>query len=119
MKTVVSLIFMLELALLFTHEMDAIRRKEWRMFIVLKDMADEKAYWLFTLLHIPLFIILLFLLSSHFRLIGFYITDIFLIGHSLVHIGFRRHPANGFNNWVSALIIHMAGVLAILHLAVF
>lgn len=37
-------IFILMLSLLVIHEMDAIRSKEWKMFIVLKDMADEKAY---------------------------------------------------------------------------
>lgn len=36
MEIALNFIFSLELALLFTHEMDAIHRQEWRMFIILK-----------------------------------------------------------------------------------
>ena len=118
MQAVASIIFPLELALLLTHEMDAVRRQEWKMFIVLKDMADEKAYKVFTLLHIPIYAAILILLFSHFKYVGFYIIDIFLICHSLVHVGFRRHPANGFNSWVSKTIIHLAGILALVHLII-
>ena len=35
------------ISLLLIHEMDAIRTKEWKMFIILKDMADETAYKIF------------------------------------------------------------------------
>lgn len=30
--------------LLLMRKIDAVRTKEWKMFIILKDMADEKAY---------------------------------------------------------------------------
>jgi len=40
-----------------SHEMDAIRTKEWRMLIILKDIADETAYKIFTLAHLPLYFI--------------------------------------------------------------
>ena len=116
MQIVLTGIFSLELALLFLHEMDAIRRREWKMFILLKDMEDEKAYRVFMFLHIPLYTVILALLFSGYYRIGFYITDVFLITHTLLHIGFRKHTANKLNNSMSKSIIFPAGILAAVHL---
>ncbi|MFQ7237062.1 MAG: DUF6713 family protein, partial [Enterococcus hulanensis] len=41
MATGLTILFALELALLLTHEMDAIRHKEWRMFVFLKDLPEQ------------------------------------------------------------------------------
>ncbi|MGL6200434.1 MAG: DUF6713 family protein [Lachnospiraceae bacterium] len=92
------------------------RKKEWKMFIVLKDMEDEKAYRTFMLLHIPLYMAILFLLLSDYMRIGLYITDIFLVLHMFVHLGFRNHKANDLNGRVSKTIIYSSGLLAVLHL---
>ena len=118
MQTVAMTIFALELALLFAHEMDAIRRQEWKMFVILKDMADEKAYNIFMLLHIPLSMSILLLLLSSFSHIGYYIVDIFLVAHMLIHLGFGKHPENKFNSVISQVIINLSGLLAIVHLIV-
>lgn len=115
MKTMVDILFALELALLFTHEMDAIRRQEWKMFIVLKDMADEKAYRVFLLLHIPLYTAILALLFSPFSQIAYVIVDLFLMAHMVIHLGFRKHPANRLNGPVSTFMIYAAGILGLLH----
>lgn len=116
MQTIFYGIFALELALLFTHEMDAIRKQEWNMFIILKDMPDEKAYHTFMLLHIPLYTAIILLLFSDFRQIGFYIVDAFLMIHLLIHWGFCNHPANKLNGGISKAIISGAGLLSIPHL---
>lgn len=39
MTNLINGFFALELGLLLTHEMDAIRHKEWEMFIFLKDRS--------------------------------------------------------------------------------
>ena len=114
-QTAITVIFALELALLLTHEMDAVRRKEWKMFTVLKNMADEKAYQIFLLLHIPLYLVLLLFLSSPFLYMGYYMIDIFLMAHMLVHFKFRKHPANKLNRAISKGIINSAGLLAAVH----
>ncbi|WP_368665131.1 DUF6713 family protein, partial [Paenibacillus borealis] len=49
------MIFSINFALLLLHEMDAIRAKEWRMFIILKDMEDNRVFKVFTILHLPLY----------------------------------------------------------------
>lgn len=116
MPVIINTIFAFELALLFTHEMDAIRKQEWKMFIFLKDMADEKAYHIFMLLHIPLYAVIVSLLLSPFLHIEYYITDVFLVLHTLLHLGFRKHPTNKFNNNISNGIIFSAGLFAVFHL---
>lgn len=112
------LVFALALALLFVHEMDATRRQEWKMFIVLRDMEDEKAYRVFALLHIPLYTAILIVLFSKKALVGFYIVDVFLICHLLLHIGFRNNPLNKLNDTMSKAIIYLSGLLALAHLIV-
>ena len=116
MQIVIKIIFILELSLLFTHEMDAIRRQEWKMFIFLKNLTDEKAYKIFLLLHIPLYTAILLVLFSSFMNIGNYIVDIFLIIHMLIHFLFRKNPANELNGKISKGIINSAGLFAIIHL---
>ena len=112
----ITVIFALELALFFTHEMDAVRRKEWKMFILLKKMGDEKAYQIFMLLHIPLYLIILLLFTFPSLYIGYFVIDIFLMAHMFIHFGFKQHPANKLNGAISRGIINSAGLLAIIHL---
>ena len=50
--------------------MDAIRHSEWRLFIILKDMEDSKAYKVFTFIHLFLYVVISFLtfqsVSNHY-----------------------------------------------------
>ena len=110
-----TFLFFLNVALLTTHELDAIYRHEWRIFFGRTSLSDENAYYLFTLLHIPLF-------ASIFWQAGqgdmwFEIAfDTFLIVHVGLHYLFRNHPAYEFNNWFSNAIIWAAGLFGLLHL---
>lgn len=112
-------IFILNISLLFVHEMDAIRCKEWKMFTLLKELREELGYTIFTVIHIPIyFFILLFLMTAfkEFSFKAYLITDIALIAHLLVHILFSRHKNNRFRGLFSRAIIYLTGVLAIVHL---
>ena len=113
-----NIIFAIALALLFTHEMDAVRRQEWKMFVILKDMSDEKAYRIFTLLHIPLYALFFLLWLFDYLLALFYLLDIFLILHLFIHIGFSKHSGNNLKNRISKGIIISAGLLAFIHLII-
>ena len=112
-------LFSMILALLFTHEMDAVRNKEWRMFIGLKDLPEETAYRLFLLLHIPLYTAVLLVLINGTETIGFYLVDLFMIFHAITHYLFRNHPNNRLTNRLSQGIINAAGALALIHLILF
>ena len=101
MQTVTDLLFFLLLSLLFMHELDAIRRHEWRMFIILNKFEDEKAFQIFSLLHLPLFILVFWLLAQPVVvLIHFWFQvglDLFLLVHKILHDHFQQHPANQFD----------------------
>ncbi|WP_342778478.1 DUF6713 family protein [Paenibacillus sinopodophylli] len=109
------MIFSINFAFLLLHEMDAIRAKEWRMFIILKDMEDKRAFRVFTILHLPLYSFLLFSFVSQ-QILSFVIIDLFLILHSIVHFFFEKHPNNDFKNLYSRLMIYPMGFLGVLHL---
>ncbi len=116
MYLLLKILLVLNVTLLIVHEMDAIRRKEWKMFIVLKDMKEETAYSIFSLVHIPLFAIILFFLLSPAQQIFLYIMDVLLLAHTLVHFGFRKHKNNDFASPLSQALIYGLGGISLIHL---
>ncbi|MGG5372651.1 DUF6713 family protein [Enterococcus sp. AZ196] len=115
MSNFLNVLFAIELALLLTHEMDAVEHKEWRMFIGLSELTDSTAYWVFTLPHIILYALVLFFLLLKQSVI-FYVVDFFLVGHLFLHFLFRHHPKNQLTSFWSKLIIVSSGVCAGMHL---
>jgi len=115
MPNLLLMLFLINLSLFLLHEMDAIRRSEWRLFIILKDMDDSKAYKVFTFIHFFLYIIILSLLFSHYQTVLFWILDLFFIIHAVLHLIFERHPRNEFKNSFSRFIIYPMGILAVVH----
>ncbi len=112
-----QILFLIILSFLLVHEMDAIRAKEWKMFIVLKDMADEAACKVFMIIHFPLYLAALYALLSG-GTAGYVlkiIIDVFLLGHALIHFAFRKHSGNGFHTLFSKIIIYSMAALALLH----
>ncbi|USK57700.1 hypothetical protein LIS82_27355 (plasmid) [Cytobacillus solani] len=109
-------LFLFNLSLFLLHEMDAIKRSEWKLFIVLKDMENSKAYKVFTFIHLPLYTIILTLLFSQYQTITFWFLDLFFIIHAILHLFFEKHPRNGFKNMFSRTIIYSMGILAAIHL---
>ncbi len=108
------------LSCLLTHEMDAVRQREWRMLPLLRRIRDDtRAYVLFTLLHLPLYVALLGgLLGGGASIplrIGF---NLFCGIHVVLHLLLRRHPEYRFNNWFSWAMIMGAGVAAAVDLVV-
>lgn len=116
MPDLLLVLFLFNLSLFLLHEMDAIRSSEWRLFIVLKDMEDSKAYKVFTFIHLFLYVIILSLLFSQYQTITFWVLDIFFIIHAILHLFFERHPWNEFKNSFSRSIIYPMGILAGIHL---
>ena len=112
-----QLTFLITLSLLLVHEMDAIQAKEWKMFIILKDMTDETACNVFIGFHFPLYFCALYALLSG-GTAGYVlkiIIDVFLLGHALIHFAFRKHSGNGFHTLFSKIIIYSMAALALLH----
>ena len=107
------LIFLFNLACILTHELDAIQQEEWRFFNMPFQLEDDTAYRLFTILHVPLFIALLWAIPSQNFQISF---DIFVIAHAIVHWILRNHRYVNFNNTLSSFLIFAPVPTAILHL---
>jgi hypothetical protein len=95
-------IFYIGLSLFIVHEMDAIRRHEWRMMII--NIKDELAYIIFTILHIPIFILIFFGIADKNDTLILILSTFFVI-HIFLHIVFIKHEKNEFNSMFSWLII--------------
>jgi hypothetical protein len=108
-----NLLFFIGIAWLATHELDAILHHEWRIFFFLKPFNDVTAYRIFTVLHIPLFAIIIWFAPIRTFQIGF---DLFLIVHVGLHWICRHHPKYEFNDWFSNMLIIGAGVVGAIHL---
>jgi hypothetical protein len=108
-----DLLFIINVAWIVAHELDAILRHEWRLFFFLKPLSDAMAYQLFTALHIPLIVLILSQLHVYqFQMI----FDLLLIAHAGLHWSFRKRPLYEFNNGFSNIWIFGAVPLAMLHL---
>jgi hypothetical protein len=113
MDTVAYIVFLINVAWLATHELDAIQQHEWRMFFFLAPFSDTTAYRIFVILHVPLFAFILWNVQSPTFWVAF---DIFLIGHAGLHWLLRNHPKLEFKNWFSKLLIFGGIPLGLLHL---
>lgn len=115
METFVDLLFIINVAfLVVAHELDAIQNQEWRFFFALTPLSDQVAYRLFTIIHVPLFVFIVWNLQSVQFQLGF---NIFLIIHAGLHWILRNHPKIKFNNWFSRLWIFGGASLGVIHLA--
>ena len=113
------LFFYLALGFILTHEMDAIRCKEWQIFPGLSLLKDGTGYIVFTLLHIPLYFLLfrgLFGQPDPEGLIR--ALDIFFLIHVGLHLLFLWHPKNQFKSFWSWAIIVGAGLFGGIDLVV-
>jgi len=113
MPTVSAALFLAVVSFLLVHELDAIRQCEWRFFFAPVTIRDETAYWIFTALHAPLFVVILVFVESSVFQLG---VDSFAIVHGLLHFWFRNHPLIEFDSWFSRVWIFGGSLLGVLHL---
>jgi len=99
-------IFYIGLSLFLVHEMDAIRCREWKMFPVLSSLNDKYGYIIFTLLHLPLFIAIFWLVTDPSTIEIFTkVFDVFMIAHFVLHLIFLKHKNNRFKDIFSWSVI--------------
>lgn len=107
------LLFLTVVSFLVAHELDAIRQQEWRFFFAPVAVSDETAYRIFTALHAPMFVIVLWYGESPAFQMG---VDVFMIVHWLLHLGLRNHPTIQFESWFSRFWIVGGASLGAFHL---
>ena len=110
----IDLLYYAMVGAFFTHELDAVKRHEWRVLPLTSFLPDDIGRQVFIWAHVPLFAaILLFNDRTGLR----FGLAIFSLVHFGLHWGFRNHPAYEFNNLSSWLIIGGAGLFGGLYLA--
>ena len=101
------------LSFLVTHELDAIRCKEWRMLPGLSSLSDNMGLRLFVLAHVPLLFWIFQGIGNPSFVAG---VDIFMMIHLVLHVMFIRHKNNGFKDGMSWALIIGAAVFGALDL---
>ena len=106
-------LYFLTLALLTTHEIDAVKRHEWRLLPGLSRLNDEDGFNWFTALHVPLFFLIFYFSDT----LGFRSgLAIFALAHGVVHWLLRTHPLYEFHNWLSKSLIFGAALSGAVYL---
>lgn len=116
----VDLVFYTGMALLLVHELDAVHRHEWRMFPVLSGFDDRKGFQLFVLLHVPLLVLIFWLMFHPIMVVRYWffvVMDIFFIVHAALHYLLKKHKHNRFSGDFSIAIIAATAAAGMLHLA--
>ena len=114
-----DLAFYLGCGTLFAHELDAMLNHEWRVLPIIRALPDETGAIIFVTAHIPLFAILIALVSSsnpgtrRRTRIG---IGLFLVLHGILHIWFKDHPAYEFAGMFSNALIYSGSILGIVYL---
>lgn len=119
MSELTALVYYLVVAMLLTHEMDAVHKREWRLLFLLRKLDDATGRTAFILLHIPLIVFVLWL-NTHSEAIVRYWTmisiDIFAVVHAGLHWRLSNHPDYAFNTRSAKLLIYGAAVASIVHM---
>jgi hypothetical protein len=111
----------LGLATLFTHELDAIANHEWQIMPVLRSLPDMVAYNIFVFLHVPLFAILIALVTSNnhrVRRRSRLGLSAFLLVHAALHAWFSRSPGYEFDSILSNTLVFGGALLGAIYLAI-
>lgn len=108
-----SLVYVIGLGFLFSHELDAVTQHEWRLLYVLRGLEDESGRDAFVLLHVPLFAALIGLSFASRPLLRAW-SRLLLAAFMVVHVGLHwrlsGHPLYSFHDEISNTLIAGAGL---------
>jgi hypothetical protein len=111
----------LMLAVLFTHELDAMTQSEWRLLYVMRSLNDEQGRWWFVAIHVPVFWALVALThhaNNHVQRMSRIGLAVFCIIHALLHWRLADDALSTFNSPLSWCLILGASVLGATHLSI-
>lgn len=107
------------LAVMFTHELDAMTQSEWRLLYLLRSLSDEQGRWWFVALHAPLFwalIMLTYHSSELVRRVSHRGFAVFCVIHALLHWRLASDPLSTFGSPLSWGLILGAAALGAVYL---
>lgn len=103
-------------AAFLTHELDAVKRHEWRVLPITSFLPERVGEQVFIWVHVPVFLAV-FLFSQGHLVGGFRLgLSAFAVIHVGLHWLFRKHPAYEFNNVSSWGLILLTGALGAAYL---
>jgi len=108
--------FYLGVALLFTHELDAMLNHEWRILPGLNLLPDAAGETVFLIAHVPLFVLVIAFIASlnlKTRAKARGIVSGFLVVHAAAHYLFSDSATYEFSLFISSLLIYGAAVCGI------
>lgn len=114
-----NIVFYLGMGTLFTHELDAMPNHEWRVLPLTSWLSNEVGMMVFVIIHIPLFALLISLVSSandKIRIRSRLSIGAFLIIHSVLHALFMNHIAYEFSSRLSNILIFGGAFLGLVYL---
>lgn len=82
--------------------------QEWLVLPIVSWLPPDVAEMTFVLAHIPLFAVLVALISSPNHRVRYttrFWLSAFLVVHGMLHLAFMGHDKYEFNSWVSNLLI--------------
>ena len=111
-----DLLYYAMVGVFFTHELDAMKRHEWRILPLTSFLPERVGEQTFIWLHVPLFALLLWGGDGDPTSTTRVGLAAFAIVHVVLHVLFRRHPAYEFNNPSSWALIILSGVMGAAYL---
>lgn len=111
-----DLLYYFMIGAFFTHELDAVKRHEWRVLPLLRSLPDRIGEQVFIWLHVPLFAVLLWGGDGDPESATRVGLAVFAVVHVGLHFAFRRHPAYEFNTASSLCLIVLTGLLGMVYL---
>lgn len=108
--------YIIMLGFLVSHELDAVKRHEWRVLPLFSALPERLGEQVFIWAHFPIIVLLFGFggLDAMSR-ISLCLSG-FAIIHALLHFLFRNHAKYEFNSVSSAALIVGMGVFGMLHL---
>ncbi len=112
-----DLVFWLMAGFLIAHELDAMRRHEWRVLPLVRSLPENVGREFFLWAHVPLFVLVLWIAAQGSSSMPALFLSAFAVIHVGLHWAFRNHPAYEFNNPSSIGLILGAGIFGAIHLS--
>lgn len=114
----IDLLYYAMVGALFTHELDAVKRHEWRVLPLTSFLPERVGQQVFIWGHLPIFALLLWGSNGEPTTATRTALSAFAIVHLGLHVVFRRHRAYEFNNFSSWGLIVLTGMLGASYLLV-
>jgi len=112
-------VFYLSVGLFFTHELDAVLNHEWRVLPLTSWLAEDIGKTAFLLMHVPLFAVLVWLISSSKKIVRnrtrFWLS-VFMVFHGVLHAGFTFNQLHEFESLLSLVLIYGAALCGICYI---